>query len=63
MDIIKSYNFPIHIEKYLIESYNKVEKDNKVNKLDFIYDLIYEYSEYSDSYNRWKNIKTNYDNC
>ena len=57
MDIIKSYNFPINIENYLIESYNKVKK------IDEIYDLIYEYSEYLDSYNRWKNIKTDYDNC
>lgn len=57
MDIIKSYNFPDIIENYLIKSFNQ-NKD-----INFIYDLIYEYSEYLDSKNRWKNIKTNYDNC
>ena len=57
MDIIKSYNFPDIIENYLIKSF----KQNK--DINFIYDLIYEYSEYLDSKNRWKNIKTNYDNC
>ena len=57
MDIIKSYQFPKIIEDYIIESY---KKDSNINN---IYDLIFEYSEFVESINRWKNIKPNYDNC
>jgi hypothetical protein len=57
MDIIKSYQFPILIENYILDSY---KKDRNIENM---YDLIYEYSEFAESINRWKNIKSNYDNC
>lgn len=62
IDIIKSYKFPEIIEDYLIKSLKKNNESNN-NKSNDIYDLIYEFSEYQESLNRWKNIKYDYDNC
>lgn len=47
-------NVPDKIKEYFIELLDKK------NNLD---DILDEYNEYMRSYNTWKNLKTDFDNC
>lgn len=52
---IYSEDFPCLVKEYFIKLINKGE-----NNID---DIIEEYNEYLKSYNTWKNIKIDFDNC
>jgi len=52
---INSEDFQIIIKEYFIKLIDKGEKN--------IDDIIEEYNEYLRSYNTWKNIKIDFDNC
>lgn len=54
INTINSEDFPKIVKDYFIEL---IEKKNNLD------DIVEEYNEYLKSYNTWKNIKIDFDNC
>ena len=54
INTINSEGFPKIVKNYFIEL---IEKKNNID------DIVEEYNEYLKSYNTWKNIKIDFDNC
>ena len=54
INTINSEGFPKIVKNYFIEL---IEKENNID------DIVEEYNEYLKSYNTWKNIKIDFDNC